>query len=312
MTAPRLACDQCRSRKVRCNKDSPCLACKNAGLQCHTVQRARLPRGKSGKRRAQTNKLEDRVARIESLLAQSTQQSIDTPLATNGECFSNPDPKSNPPKKPGIPQAQYEPKASASECIAPEFWAALSEEVSGLRELLESCEDEFEEENHSNTSQPCETSSTPRTAAFMLGQPSPITSLSNSTQVPIFTINTQQNLLQLFRFRVDSVYKILHWPSVLSMIEGKNETTASILPILPIEALRSSIYFMAVCSMSAGEADEMGLSDRHSVLQLCQARVEEIFARSKLLHSPDIILLQAFVIYLVSQIRSHEPAKFTR
>jgi hypothetical protein len=65
---PRLSCEQCRRRKTRCDKDTPCSACKISGLRCEVVQRARLPRGRSGKVRSKNAMLETRVARIEKLL----------------------------------------------------------------------------------------------------------------------------------------------------------------------------------------------------------------------------------------------------
>jgi hypothetical protein len=67
---PRLSCAQCRRRKKKCNKGVPCAACREAGLNCDVIQRARLPRGRSAKTKNQNTLLEDRVARIEQLLKQ--------------------------------------------------------------------------------------------------------------------------------------------------------------------------------------------------------------------------------------------------
>ena len=47
--APRLSCEQCKHRKVRCDKNTPCSSCQANCLQCVSVQRARLPRGRTGK-----------------------------------------------------------------------------------------------------------------------------------------------------------------------------------------------------------------------------------------------------------------------
>lgn len=65
---PRLSCERCKKRKIRCDKRNPCSACKNSNTTCDFVERARLPRGRS----ANTKKsmLEERVARLESLLSQ--------------------------------------------------------------------------------------------------------------------------------------------------------------------------------------------------------------------------------------------------
>ena len=43
----RLSCQQCQRRKSKCDKESPCSACKQAGLNCKAVERARLPRGRN-------------------------------------------------------------------------------------------------------------------------------------------------------------------------------------------------------------------------------------------------------------------------
>ena len=65
----RLSCDECRQRKTKCDKGSPCSACKHAGTNCTTVQRARHPRGRSGNTKKKTV-LESRVAQLEDLVKQ--------------------------------------------------------------------------------------------------------------------------------------------------------------------------------------------------------------------------------------------------
>lgn len=65
----KLSCDECRQRKTKCDKGSPCSACKHAGTNCTTVQRARHPRGRSGNTKKKTV-LELRVAQLEDLVKQ--------------------------------------------------------------------------------------------------------------------------------------------------------------------------------------------------------------------------------------------------
>lgn len=80
---PRLACQQCKQRKLRCDKGAPCTACRNADLTCQSVQRARLPRGKSGRTRIQKPTLEDRVTKLESLLEQHNEVHSPIPQSEN-------------------------------------------------------------------------------------------------------------------------------------------------------------------------------------------------------------------------------------
>lgn len=46
-----LTCETCKRRKIKCDKLRPCTACRNAGTVCVPVERARLPRGRSGGRK---------------------------------------------------------------------------------------------------------------------------------------------------------------------------------------------------------------------------------------------------------------------
>jgi hypothetical protein len=296
---PRLACEQCRSRKVRCNKASPCSACRAAGLQCHTVQRARLPRGKSGKGCAHNSKLEERVARIESLLAQDAENSPRFRDTAKEDHHQNTTSSLLP--KLGTITSVHHGDVSATNFMASDFWAALSEEVNGLREIIEASEDDIGEQDNATGSHSIDTNATCGSPALLFRQANTRIRTNDNEGISLFTVHTQNTLLRLYRQRVDSVYKILHWPSVLSMLEARRCNSGT-PPRLSENVLENSIYFMAICSITATEAEKIGLGDRDSVLQLCQEQLETLFAQSNLLNSPDIILLQAFVIYLVRHI----------
>lgn len=68
---PQLSCEQCRLRKVKCDKGTPCSSCKASDLRCNVVERARRPRGRSGKVKIQKGTLDSRISRIEALLQQT-------------------------------------------------------------------------------------------------------------------------------------------------------------------------------------------------------------------------------------------------
>lgn len=85
---PRLSCELCRERKVRCDKASPhCTNCVKAGMTCVPVYRKRYSRGRHTARRnlgtqleqtspaagaviqqSEEEDLQDRVSRLESLV----------------------------------------------------------------------------------------------------------------------------------------------------------------------------------------------------------------------------------------------------
>jgi len=61
-----LSCLQCQQRKRKCDKSNPCQACRQAGLSCTAISRARLPRGRHAQR---DGDLRQRVARLEKLVS---------------------------------------------------------------------------------------------------------------------------------------------------------------------------------------------------------------------------------------------------
>lgn len=69
----RLSCETCRQRKVKCDKLNPCTNCQRLGTRCVPVERARLPRGRSGRPATerpgdQDANLKDRVAKLETII----------------------------------------------------------------------------------------------------------------------------------------------------------------------------------------------------------------------------------------------------
>jgi hypothetical protein len=65
-----LTCETCKRRKVKCDKLRPCTNCCKAGIQCVAVERARLPRGRSAKKKNKeaSPDLSGRVSILEGLI----------------------------------------------------------------------------------------------------------------------------------------------------------------------------------------------------------------------------------------------------
>lgn len=70
MEVPRLSCEQCRRRKTKCDKETPCSACAKAGIICHAVARNRKSRGSTKRVQRQGSSLDARVAHLEDLVVQ--------------------------------------------------------------------------------------------------------------------------------------------------------------------------------------------------------------------------------------------------
>lgn len=165
--------------------------------------------------------------------------------------------------------------------------------MTGLREILEH---DDEEEEAMLTPETMLSQEEDRQKSAILFQ---IYEKSHDTAYPVPTLAVRTILLELYRSRVDSVYKIFHWPTLSHTLLLHNQQEKYTEPSTAVQALQFSLFFMAVCSITDDEAVAMGLGERLKLRQLYRSAVEDLLARSSLLQNPDIITLQAFIVYLV-------------
>ena len=123
----RLSCELCRQRKVKCDKLNPCTNCQRFGATCVPVERARLPRGRSGRVTSknvsgQDTGLKERVDRLEELLREITEHEDGSIAAQIGSSSSG-----SSDQAPANKQVnKYEPAAENS------LWANILKEVGCL------------------------------------------------------------------------------------------------------------------------------------------------------------------------------------
>ena len=99
---PVLSCENCRNRKVKCDRLDPCTNCVKSGVVCVPVQRLRLARGRhvNSLRRAtaaqginlETKELTSRIRKLEELVTnmRSTAVGTETGLEATSEFVSSP------------------------------------------------------------------------------------------------------------------------------------------------------------------------------------------------------------------------------
>lgn len=194
-----------------------------------------------------------------------------------------------------------------SHVIAPEFWTNLLDAVQDLRDVLDLNDNDAEDEPanvHGNErlqtlSSISWTPAGPRgsetkaftdqdTACFLFGGndlgPEPEIWPSRRSQL-------RDSLLLTFQSRFDAVFKVLHWPTALSLIERVSSSPQASSAIRSLEA---AIMFGAASTLQPWE-----LEDRDLVLQQTRRDVERSFEDTGLLTTTSIVVLQAFLIYLV-------------
>jgi hypothetical protein len=68
-----------------------------------------------------------------------------------------------------------------------------------------------------------------------------------------------------------------------------------------ISALETAICFMAVCALTDDEAQQMGIGDRKYAMEQYRVGTQNALSKANLIRSPDLMVLQAFMAYLVRQ-----------
>ena len=120
--------------------------------------------------------------------------------------------------------------------------------------------------------------------------------------LPALDHGTKTTLLEIYHTRVDNVFKLLHWPTVLGRIGRGHRDIDLAPPTASGLALEFAIYFMALCSIRDEEAGTLLSAEKPVILCTCRRAAEMLLQKSDLLRKPSIQALQAFVIYLVSRL----------
>jgi hypothetical protein len=257
-----LSCLQCQNRKKKCDKKVPCQAYRQVGISCTAVSGARLPRGRHAAQR-EGGDLRRRVARLEQLLSSQRSASDSVSLTPSADQGKSPD----------------------------SSWASISEEVVGIRHLLDNLAGD-------EPSEPLETPKSDRPQSFdiLLYSDASCFVHPHVLESPPTTIILE--LLEIYLHRVDHVFKVIHTPSLHTIILGD-------ITINPAqEALKFAVFFTAVNSLDEQKCLKRFNSTKGTIGSRPQLAAEVFLSRAGLIVTTDLTALQAFVIYLVSS-RSH-------
>lgn len=105
-------------------------------------------------------------------------------------------------------------------------------------------------------------------------------------------------LWQIYLNNVNPLLKLTHTPTLQERII---DATASIGKVSKsLEALMFAIYFMAVTSLSDEEARLTFDQDKAPLLQRYYTACQQALVNGGFMRNPDLTILQAFLLYLVS------------
>ncbi|KPM41969.1 hypothetical protein AK830_g4578 [Neonectria ditissima] len=343
------SCVVCRSRKVRCDKQTPCSNCRRANIACVVPANDRPPKwarrlervsaaaaASAGKTPRELDpaagQVMERLRNLEGLVKQLSGQ-LELANAAAGSAAGSSSgvnsPETSAHGRDVEGQASSQSPASATDVqkhfgrlvlqdssrsryVGSGFWSRVSDELDELKmntQGLASDDSDSSEDEESSGKTPStqELGRTPSERhGFMFGH-----NLGASTpdlrefrplpsQIPF--------LLDVFSESVNFILQIVHMPSVSKMLRGmRGSNTSSLTPAN--EALAFSIYYSAVTSMEDEDVVTNFGATKAELNLKYRLGLEHALAKADFLNVPDIVLIQAFTIFLFLA-RRHDSPRF--
>ncbi|KAF1955036.1 hypothetical protein CC80DRAFT_526443 [Byssothecium circinans] len=322
------SCVTCRRRKVKCDKRQPCTNCARAKIECMFPGPGRTPRKA---RRPPDGELLDRLRRLEGVVqslnvqveeheqeaAEREQRGGSSGEAVGG--IRDGGGKSEEAEG-GCPTRRREREEQAhvvvdnsvegletrfgrlvvdqgrSRYVNNSFWASLNNEVEDLKSIL------IENENEESTTESPDSNSA-RHDGFIFGYSS-----SNVDMLALHpTIERAREYWTMYKLNVDPLVKVLHinsFESVFLDAISHPETVAKSL-----EPLMFTIYYGAVTSTTPEDCVAKWGETQDELLKKYRFGVEQALARANFMFCDEIIILQAFVVFMILLRRNDDARK---
>lgn len=295
------SCVTCRRRKVRCDKHEPCSNCTKANAECVFPPPGRAPRKP---RRPHDAELLKRLRRLESVVDTLGAQVDDDDQiveSVGGKKRGSVDPlgvdlsPEGPSRRSSLEYGlgRLMIKDGRSRYVSNEFWSTLGEEIAEIRNVLDSPSSEEEEDPPSPEAANDPTHKHAHHQGFLFGYSSLMYDMSRLHPSPsqIFI------LWEIFKENVDPVLKILHGPTVKNVIMKAAVSASSLTKAN--ESLFYSICFASVVSMTDDQCRSLLGDDKDKLMQKYRFATEQALARANFLNSSNLMILQAFVMFLM-------------
>ncbi|KAI1109517.1 hypothetical protein F5Y14DRAFT_444644 [Nemania sp. NC0429] len=337
------SCVVCRSRKVRCNKESPCSNCRRAGIPCVIPSADRPPRwarrlervaqnAAAEERMAQaaqaaqppTAQIMERVRNLENLVKELNSQLEQAHAATNSSAATSPASSAqgdhqraaNPTAGAGSIQSRFGrlvlSDAQRGRYVSSGFWSHVNDELDEIRMetqyLAEANAGSSDDEALSGASP--QTLELERPASerhaflFQHNLSPPGPDLRELRPLP----SQIPFLLDVFYENVNLVVQVVHMPTVNNI--ARSSRGYDITQLTPAnEALMFSIYYAAITSMEDDDVMNNFGSTKTDLNLKYRLGLEHALARADFLHIPDITLVQAFTIFLLL-VRRYDSPRF--
>ncbi|KAL8900333.1 MAG: hypothetical protein Q9207_005748, partial [Kuettlingeria erythrocarpa] len=320
------SCVTCRKRKVRCDKRHPCSNCNKAAIECvfpgpgRAPRRSRKPpdaellarlRRLEGVVQHLGKNLDEEAEKVDHIVKEEpdTTEAGDESDTKPRECekkipkacgmFNGPQPRKQ--SVDGVTKefGRLVVEEGRSRYVSNKFWNSMSEEIAEMRDIL----DDPTEDEDDFPSPGSGSSASGNHQGFVFSFSSIILSLRNYHP----PANQVLTYWEVYKENVDPLLKILHRPSTEKILSDAAKDLDHVSK--PLECMMFSIYFAAVTSLSDEECLNMTGMEKDSALRKYRFAFEQAMARAGFLSTTELVILQAFTIFLVC-VRRHDDTRF--
>lgn len=311
------SCITCRRRKVKCDKKQPCSNCARAKIECIFPGPGRAPR-KS--RKPPDAELLERLRRLEGVVQtlnaqveEHEQEAAERERDNNSRqgsvsenCFAGNGASRNSPSVvvdnsvEGLESrfGRLVVEKGRSRYINNSFWASLNNEVEDLKSVLIEPSDDEDDPNSPDSSE-----QSGQHQGYIFGL--------NSTSVDMRALHPTPEVARQFweayKDSVEPLVKVLHVPTFEPAFNDALQHPEKVSKGL--ESLLFAIYYGAVTSTTAEECLQKWGEERSSLLVRYRFALEQALARANFLYCDEIVILQAFVIFLILLRRNDDARK---
>ncbi|KAK8166548.1 fungal-specific transcription factor domain-containing protein [Phyllosticta citrichinensis] len=322
------SCVTCRRRKVKCDKKHPCTNCTKARIDCIFPAPGRAPRKP---RKPADAELLDRLKKLEGVVKtlggvpsiSETEGPTQEAEKAESQQAQDQEPEPEPREEENVSQefcsrgavpGRYLPPENSalagletrfgrlvvdegkSRYINSSFWANLDNEVEDIKALL-SHSSEDEEDFPSPDSSPSNDNQ-----SYIFGY--------RSTNVDLAPMHPPPDIFELmwsyYKENVDPLLKIFHIPTTEPKLLAANRNRDRIPK--GMESLLFAVYYATVTATASEDVLEKFGEEKSTLLTRYRFGIEQALARANFLLSDEMVVLQAFVIFLIC-LRRNEDAR---
>ncbi|KAH8653276.1 hypothetical protein BGZ60DRAFT_497029 [Tricladium varicosporioides] len=324
---PQLSCKLCREKKLKCDKQAPCENCKSIGAECNTVFRHRLPRGRHARHKSSGETLafrsttrpaspnqdstseqgihnqesNKRLRRSESLVAERTPDELSefnfnlmeesrSDDCSSSLCSSDP------------PRGNTEKHMVSDNCVDINW----SDTAGNVSELVHNAGPQnaglgLSFKNFSQQRSPVNLNDYSSALNLWNSKPTALRPHSVGESSLVRSTTREICLCDIYLRQVDPIIKVLHRPTVDRWLRRGQPYLHYPQGHASTEALAWAVCYSTVCSMTEEQCQMLIQQSRSAAVVAYQRACENALDRAGYLTTEDIVVIQAFVLYLIGR-----------